>query len=125
MTRKAPADTQKIGVLFIQSQEFFGADSQIHASIMRHLPRDRFDVHCAVPKGRNGEISDARRAIERVPDVIVRPTEFGSTVRFHGRSRLVVEALRRGVPTAVQPVGCRLVRPAQPDQGRPLHREAA
>jgi hypothetical protein len=36
---------QKTGVVFMQSQEFFGADSQIHASIMRHLPRSRFDVY--------------------------------------------------------------------------------
>ena len=105
MTRKVTADGHKVGVLFIQSQEFFGADSQIHASIMRHLPRSRFEVHCAVPKGRDGDISDARRAVERVPDVIVRPTEFGASVRFHGRSRLVVEALRRGVPTAFSLLG--------------------
>jgi glycosyltransferase involved in cell wall biosynthesis len=95
----------KIGVLFMQSQEWFGADSQIHASIMRHLPRDRFDVHCAVSKQHGTETSDARRGVERIPDVKLRPTEFGPTFNANDGSRPAVETIRRSVPTIVSLLG--------------------
>jgi glycosyltransferase involved in cell wall biosynthesis len=92
--------TQRIGVLFMQSQEFFGADSQIHASIMRHLPRERVDVHCAVPRGRHGASIASRAAVERIPDVHVRPTEFGPTLDSTSRGALLRDAARHGLPAA-------------------------
>jgi glycosyltransferase involved in cell wall biosynthesis len=97
--------SRRIGVLFMQSQEFFGADSQIHASVMRHLPRDRFDVHCAVPRGRHGASVASRAAVERIPDVHARPTEFGPTLDTASRATLVRSALRHGAPAMWSLVG--------------------
>jgi len=41
----------KINVLFLHSQNGFGADSAIHAQLMRYLDRDRFVVHVASSRG--------------------------------------------------------------------------
>lgn len=95
----------RIGVLFMQSQEFFGADSQIHASIMRHLPRDRFEVHCAAPSARKEGPSPARKAVDQLADVHVRPTEFGPTLEQPDRRRLALDALVHGPPAAISLAG--------------------
>jgi glycosyltransferase involved in cell wall biosynthesis len=72
--------TDRVRVLFMQSQEFFGADSQIHASIMTHLDRDRFEVHCAPPRPRNNVDSAAVQRVRRIDDVALRLTEFGPSL---------------------------------------------
>lgn len=76
----------KIGVLFLQSQAFFGADSAIHAQLMRHLDREHVHVHCACT---DAEAHDRRmtalRRIRAIPDVNVRVTDFGPSL--FGRSR--------------------------------------
>jgi glycosyltransferase involved in cell wall biosynthesis len=96
---------ERIGVLFMQSQEFFGADSQIHASIMRYLPRDRFEVHCAAPKVRGGRPSAARRAVDELPGVRVRATEFGPSLDQSDRRRLAVDAAVHGAPAVASIIG--------------------
>jgi glycosyltransferase involved in cell wall biosynthesis len=83
-------------VLFVQSQEFFGADSAIHASIMRHLDRGRFEVHCAIPMSTSGEPCPAASRISAIPDVVVRPTDFGPSAEDRSRRLLVRELIRRG-----------------------------
>jgi glycosyltransferase involved in cell wall biosynthesis len=90
--------------LFIQSQEFFGADSQIHASIMSHLDRDRFDVHCAVPRGAGGRRIASAERIEQIPDVHVIPTEFGPSARVARRIDLLIGAALLGPPAVVSVV---------------------
>jgi glycosyltransferase involved in cell wall biosynthesis len=97
--------TERTGVLFMQSQEFFGADSQIHASIMRHLPRDRFDVHCAVVRDRGDGAVASRLAVERINDVRVRPIEFGPTLDGATRPQVVRDALRHGPRAAISMLG--------------------
>jgi glycosyltransferase involved in cell wall biosynthesis len=97
--------TGRVGVLFMQSQDFFGADSQIHASIMRHLPRDRFEVHCAVPAARAGVLSPSRIAVEALPDVRIRPTQFGPTLDRKDRVQLVKEVVRRVLPSVASLLG--------------------
>lgn len=80
---------RRIGVLFMQSQEFFGADSQIHASIMRHLSRDRFDVHCAVPKDRDGAPAPSTERLRTVSQLTLRPTDFGTSLEGRRWSALI------------------------------------
>lgn len=92
------SDDRPIGVLFMQSQEFFGADSQIHASIMRHLDRSRFEVHCAIPRDRDGTPCQSAEAMRQVPDLRLRPTDFGASLGEGSRREVLTSSLRRAVP---------------------------
>ena len=95
-----------VGVLFMQSQEFFGADSQIHASIMRHLDRDRFEVHCAVPRQRrHAPAAPSTEAVRHIPYVHVRPTEFGPTLDGTSRRSLLRDVTRSGLPAVFSLLG--------------------
>jgi glycosyltransferase involved in cell wall biosynthesis len=76
-----------IKVLFVQSQEYSGPDSQISASVMTHLPRDRFEVHCAVPAARGGELTPPARVVRGLSDVHVRPTRFGPSLEPGWRAK--------------------------------------
>lgn len=84
----------RIGVLFMQSQDFFGADSQIHASIMRHLSRHQFEVHCAIP----AVACPAADAVASIPDVQLRATDFGPTTDGVTRIGTVLALAREGPP---------------------------
>ncbi len=95
----------RIGVLFMQSQEFFGADSQIHASIMRHLDRDRFEVHCAAPKDHDGTSSPSTLELIRVPDLHLRPTYFGMSIWGSSRWDVVRRGIRHGIAVASSLMG--------------------
>src|SRR5882724_971778 len=66
---------EKINVLFMQSQSYFGSDSMIHSLIMKHLDRDRVSVHVAVPD----EDCPSYQALSTIADLHMRPTEFGPT----------------------------------------------
>ncbi len=75
MTAALPGN-EKIGVMFVHSQEEFGADAAVHADLMRGLDRDRFEVHVACTAG-NGEGEPLPMRIMRaIPDLRVRPTRF-------------------------------------------------
>jgi glycosyltransferase involved in cell wall biosynthesis len=70
-----------LGVMFLQSQAFFGADTAIHAQLMRHLDRGAVRVHCACTAA---EAYDTRmtaiRRIREIPEVHVRVTDFGPSL---------------------------------------------
>lgn len=105
MSEPATGAGDRRSVLFMQSQTFFGADSQIHWSIMRHLPRDRFEVHCATPKRRPRRSAASADAVERIPDVSIRPTEFGPTLDRSNGAQVMLSALRLGVPSLFSLIG--------------------
>src|SRR5690242_12788305 len=67
-----------LGVLFMQSQAFFGADSAIHAELMKHFDRSAVEVHVACTKDEpsNPAVS-AKRRISAIPDLHLRQTAFG------------------------------------------------
>lgn len=67
---------RKLGVLFIQSQEGYGADSVVHTHLMRHLDRDRFTVHVACTKGSDPEPPESLVRLQAEQDVHVRLTRF-------------------------------------------------
>lgn len=74
----------RVGVLFVQSHEGFGADAVIHAHLMRYLDRDRFDVHVAVTAGDGSAPSRPLQILREIPGLRVRPTHFAPGLR--GRS---------------------------------------
>lgn len=94
---------RRIKVLFMQSQEYAGPDSQIQASLMSRLPRDRFEIHCAVPVARDGVLSPPAQLVHALPDVNVRPTRFGPSLEPGWRSK--VSALLATPPAAVSLAG--------------------
>lgn len=71
---------EKIGVMFLHSQETFGADAAVHADIMRHLDREAFEVHVACTAGGPTPL----RLYRDVPRLRVRPTQYAPG--FRGRS---------------------------------------
>jgi len=82
-------------VLFMQSQAFFGADSAVHAQLMKYFDRQAVTVHAAVndQAGPSNPAVNAMHRLRALPDVHVRPTSFGPTI--HGASR--ADRLRRAV----------------------------
>lgn len=75
---------EKIGVLFIQSHDGFGADAVIHAHLMRYLDRERFEVHVACTAGDGVKPSRPLQILQQIPGLRVRPTHFMPGLR--GRS---------------------------------------
>jgi glycosyltransferase involved in cell wall biosynthesis len=77
---------EKTGVLFVSSPEQFGADTFIHTLIIRGLDRSRFDVHVACPAGTPEARTPAFEALSAIPDLQVRPSDFGPSLS--GRSTI-------------------------------------
>jgi glycosyltransferase involved in cell wall biosynthesis len=71
----------KINVLFLHSQNGFGADSAIHAQLMRYLDRDRFVVHVASSRGDGSGVPDALAEFQGIPDIRLRATTFAPGFR--------------------------------------------
>jgi glycosyltransferase involved in cell wall biosynthesis len=95
--------TDKINVLFIQSQLGFGADSLIHAHLMRYLDRSRFNVHVACTAGDGVGAPPSLAAIEQIPDIRLRKTIFAPGVRRRGAReiyRLITASTRFPLDTA-------------------------
>jgi glycosyltransferase involved in cell wall biosynthesis len=79
---------EKIHVLFIHSQNWFGADSAIHGHLMRYLDRDRFVVHLACSRGDGSGVPPALARFQEIPDVRLRPTHFAPGFR-HRSARAI------------------------------------
>jgi glycosyltransferase involved in cell wall biosynthesis len=86
---------EKIHVLFLHSQNWFGADSAIHGHLMRYLDRDRFVVHLACSRGDSSGVAPSLARFQDIPDVRLRPTHFAPG--FRQRS---VAVLARGLLAA-------------------------
>jgi glycosyltransferase involved in cell wall biosynthesis/lysophospholipase L1-like esterase len=86
---------EKIHVLFLHSQNGFGADSAIHGFLMRYLDRERFVVHLACSQGDGTGVPPSLARFREIPDVRIRPTQFAPG--FRHRSPKV---LARGILAA-------------------------
>ncbi|HSY23254.1 MAG TPA: glycosyltransferase family 4 protein [Polyangiaceae bacterium] len=75
----------RLNILFLHSQDDFGADSAIHADLMRYLDRDRFSVHVASSKGDGTSKPRALAEFEKIPNLRVRPTQFAPGLRHRSR----------------------------------------
>ncbi|HXK19347.1 MAG TPA: glycosyltransferase, partial [Polyangiaceae bacterium] len=87
--------SERIGLLFIQSHEGFGADAVIHSHLMRCLDRGRFDVHVACTSGDGVSEPRSLQMLREVPRLSVRPTQFAPGFRHRS-----VGTLLRGVKAA-------------------------
>jgi glycosyltransferase involved in cell wall biosynthesis len=72
---------EKIGVLFIVAQEAFGADSAVHADIMRNLDREKFTVHIACTDGGGGRVPPSLAVMQKIPNATLRVTRFAPSLR--------------------------------------------
>ncbi|HEY3493275.1 MAG TPA: glycosyltransferase family 4 protein [Polyangiaceae bacterium] len=88
--------SDRVNVLFVQSQPAFGADSLIHAHLMRHLDRSRFGVHVACSAPAPGKTTPSFEAIARIPDIRLRPTQFAP-----GLSQRAAADIWRGAAASV------------------------
>jgi glycosyltransferase involved in cell wall biosynthesis len=91
---------QKIKVLFMQSQTYFGADSLIHSLIMRYLDRRKFDVFVACDTGPRDIQSASYQALLKIPDITIRPTRFGPSINSRSKLDIVKEAFFGSLPAA-------------------------
>lgn len=80
--------SEKVGVLFLQSKESFGADALIHSHLMRHLDRSRFEVHAACVAADDGQEPESLRALREVPGLRLRPTHFMPSVHRRNLAQL-------------------------------------
>jgi glycosyltransferase involved in cell wall biosynthesis len=71
----------KTAVLYLHSQPTFGADSVIHAHLMRELDRERFAVHVACTAGDGFATPLSLSLLEKIPDLALRPTYFAPGFR--------------------------------------------
>jgi glycosyltransferase involved in cell wall biosynthesis len=81
----------KINVLFLHSQDGFGADSAIHGHLMRYLDRDRFSVHLACSNGAGSGTPAAFAKFREIPELHIRPTQFAPGFRHRGRDALLLQ----------------------------------
>jgi glycosyltransferase involved in cell wall biosynthesis len=79
----------KINVLFLHSQNGFGADSAIHGHLMRHLDRDRFVVHVACSRGDASGPAPALLRFREIPDIHLRPTNFAPGFRHRSAGAIL------------------------------------
>ncbi|HET7543382.1 MAG TPA: glycosyltransferase family 4 protein [Polyangiaceae bacterium] len=84
--------TEKIGVLFIVAQEEFGADTAVHADIIRNLDRDKFSVHVACTDGGGKTVPASLAVMQKIPRISLRPTRFAPSLRRSGPSMLAQSA---------------------------------
>src|SRR5207302_10904417 len=84
-----------IRVMFMQSQSFFGADSGVHAAMMRHFDRSEVEVHVALTteETRNPDTS-AVRHLAAIADIRVRPTYFGPSLNGESRRTKLARSLQ-------------------------------
>jgi glycosyltransferase involved in cell wall biosynthesis len=88
-------------VLFINSALAIGADTWIHLLLLRHLSRDRFQLHGAGQPGTPAPAFDGLRAI---PGIALRPTNFGPSL--WQRSKLQkLASIADAAPAAVSLLG--------------------
>ncbi len=84
---------RKINVLFMQSQDYFGADSMIHTLLMRYLDRSMFTVHVASNHGSEGDRPAPYKVLTSIPDISLRHTQFGPSVTSRNRAQVLREAI--------------------------------
>lgn len=80
---------KKIRVLFFQSKAYTWSTSAVHRLLLQHFDRERVEMHIACAIGPGGAQTPAYAMFAAIPDVHLRPTNFGSPI-FGGASKLVM-----------------------------------
>lgn len=92
---RSAAPPERLRVLFIQSQAFFGADSELHLQLMKYLDRSRAEVHVACTVATTpSDATSARYQVLQLEDVHRLDVNFGDEFRFRSRSKWLRTAPR-------------------------------
>lgn len=92
-------NTEKIRVLFMQSQTYFGADSRLHALLMQHFDPKTIEVHAACNYGSPERMSTSARELEKIPNLHLRSTYFGPSVNSRQKRNVFRDAVFGTLPT--------------------------
>jgi glycosyltransferase involved in cell wall biosynthesis len=93
----------KTRILFLYSSSDVWSVTTIHTLLMRYLDRDQIDVHVACHPGSDGERSAAWKIIETIPQVYLRPTNFGPSIYRKSMSARAKILLTAGPPAIASP----------------------
>ena len=96
---------KKIGVLFTQAQSGFFAPTMIHSLLMRYFDREYIEVHLACTTGTRGEKPPSLKALENIPDLHIRPTNFGPTIYRRSKIDIVRNTLFTGPHAIISLLG--------------------
>jgi len=90
---------QKVRVLFIQTQREFESVASINMLLMRYFDRKHVEVHVAYTASIEQEKTSLFKALTAIPNIYLRPTNFGPA--FSQRSKIAIarEMIISGVPT--------------------------
>lgn len=95
-TELQQVERNSISVLFLQSQAYFGADSQLHALLMRYFDRTRMAVFAACNPGSASAPSASLAALSEIPDLDLLPINFGPTMNNLSARVKLLSAARGG-----------------------------
>ena len=96
---------KKIGVLFTQAQSGFFAPTMIHSLLMRYFNRECMEVHLACTIGTGGEKPPSLKALENIPDLHIRPTNFGPTIFRRSKMEIARNTIFGGPPAIISLLG--------------------
>ncbi|MDT8307420.1 MAG: glycosyltransferase family 4 protein [Anaerolineae bacterium] len=105
---------ERLRVMFLQSREAYGGDSKVHGTLMRAFDRQRLKVYAACNYGDGPAKSAAAQALEQIPDLHVRPTNFGPSMYRRAPLAVAKDALLGGAAFGAD--FARLVRFARREQ---------
>lgn len=95
----------KLNVLFMQSEEYFVADSMIHTLLMRYLDREVVNVHIASNHGREGARPAIYHVLNTIEDAAHRDTRFGPSITNMSRLAAVSETVKSAGGVALSLAG--------------------
>ncbi|NNE11598.1 MAG: glycosyltransferase family 4 protein [Ilumatobacter sp.] len=86
--RRDRAAGEAVRVLFVNAKQRppLGADTWVHAEIMRRIDRERVEVHAACVLESGGEPTPTLRLLREIPDIAIRPINLGR--ELSGETRL-------------------------------------
>jgi hypothetical protein len=85
---------KKIRVLFLQSQAqtWSWSIANVHRLLLQHFDRERVEMYAACAIGLGGASTPAYTMFEIIPDLYLRPTNFGPVI-FHGSKAAIAKNL--------------------------------
>src|SRR6187431_25961 len=74
----------KMPILFVNTATLppLGADTWIHAQIMRALDRSQFELHAACATGRRGRPTPTYALLRTIPALDIIPVDFGPELAY-------------------------------------------
>ncbi len=81
--------TEKIGVLFVLTQDHFGADTAVHSDIIRYLDRDNYAVHVACSAGDGRTVPTTLTRIRAIPDIRLKVVHFAPGFRHRSAATML------------------------------------